>query len=222
MHGGAGTSPVRVLIVEDHDLFRTGLASYLAGQPDLEVVAQASGGRLGVRLALELEPDVVLMDLRMPDMDGTEATQAIVKARPTIKVVALTIASGDADIAAALKSGACAFLVKDSPIEDVAAAVRAAAAGVAWLSPRAAEAVLGQIRRQRLASETESPGANELSAREVDVLRLLARGLENAEIAEELEISPSTAKNHVSSILAKLGLPNRIQAAIYAVRNELD
>jgi DNA-binding NarL/FixJ family response regulator len=222
MRGGAVSKPIRVLIIEDHDLFRTGLVSYLSGQPDIEVVAQASGGRLGVQLALELAPDVVVMDLRMPDLDGTEATRQILEVRSGTKVVALTVASGDADIAAALKAGACAFLVKDSPIEDVAAAVRAAAAGVAWLSPRAAEAVLGQIRRQPLATDASAAGASELSAREVDVLRLLARGLENAEIAEELEISPSTAKNHVSNILAKLGLPNRIQAAIYAVRNDLD
>jgi len=222
MPDGAVSKPIRVLIVEDHDLFRTGLASYLGAQPDLEVIGQASGGRMGVRLACELQPDVVLMDLRMPDMDGTEATRAIIEARPETRVVALTVANGDADIAAALQAGSCAFLVKDSPIEDVAAAVRAAATGVAWLSPRAAEAVLGQIRRQRLNTETDASGHSELSAREIDVLRLLARGLENAQIADELEISPSTAKNHVSSILAKLGLPNRIQAAIYAVRNELD
>jgi NarL family two-component system response regulator LiaR len=216
------SGPIKVLIVEDHDLFRTGLASYLGGQPDIEVIAQASGGRLGVQLALELHPDVILMDLRMPDLDGTEATRQILETRAGAKIVALTVASSDADIAAALKAGACAFLVKDSPIEDVAAAVRAAAAGVAWLSPRAAEAVLGQIRRQPVAGDADGAGAGELSAREIDVLRLLARGLENSEIAEELEISPSTAKNHVSSILAKLGLPNRIHAAIYAVRNQLD
>ena len=155
MRDGTVSKPIRVLIVEDHDLFRTGLASYLGAQPDIEVVAQASGGRLGVKLALELHPDVVLMDLRMPDLDGTDATRDIVAARQSTKVVALTVASSDADIAAALKAGACAFLVKDSPIEDVAAAVRAAAAGVAWLSPRAAEAVLGQIRRQPVASEAD-------------------------------------------------------------------
>jgi DNA-binding NarL/FixJ family response regulator len=220
MSEGVGGDAIRVLVVEDHDLFRTGLAHYLGEQPDLEVVAQASGGRMGIRLALELGPDVVLMDLRLPDLDGIAATREILRARPQTRIVALTVATGDADIAAALNAGACAFLVKDSPIEDVAAAVRAAASGSAWLSPRAAEAVLGRLR-QPANAEPSPEAVEQLTSRELDVLRLIARGCENAEIADILAISPSTAKNHVSSILTKLCLPNRIQAAIYAIRNEL-
>ena len=222
MRRRAQADHIQVLVVDDHDLFRTGLASYLNQQDDIEVVAQASGGRMGVRLALELEPDVVLMDLRMLDMDGSDATRAILQERPDTRVVALTVASGDEDIAEAVNAGACAFLAKDSPIEHIAAAIRAASTGSAWLSPRAAEAVLGRIRRAtQLMPEDRERAREPLSAREFDVLRLIARGMDNAQIAHELEISPRTVKNHVSSILGKLGLPNRIQAAIYAVRNEV-
>jgi DNA-binding NarL/FixJ family response regulator len=212
---------IRVLVVDDHDLFRTGLASLLGSQPDIDVIAQASGGRMGVRLAEELRPDVVLMDLRMPDLEGTEATREILQRDPSTRVVALTVASEDADVAAVVGAGACGFLAKDTPIEGVAVAVRAAAEGAAWLSPRAAEVVLGRVRRDEAQQETDSAPADELSARELDVLRLIARGMENAEIAQELGISPRTAKNHVSNILAKLGLPSRVQAAIYAVRRGL-
>jgi DNA-binding NarL/FixJ family response regulator len=213
---------IRVLVVDDHDLFRAGLASLLGTQPDIEVVAQASGGRMGVRLAKELRPDVVLMDLRMPDLEGHEATRLIVQRDPGARVLVLTVASDDSDVEAALEAGACGFMAKDTPIDGVAVAVRAAAQGVAWLSPRAAELVLGRVR-QRAGEPDEQHGPEaQLSSRELDVLRLIARGLENAEIAQTLGISPRTAKNHVSNILAKLGLPSRVQAAIYAVRRGLD
>jgi DNA-binding NarL/FixJ family response regulator len=213
-----GRPIIRVLIVDDHDLFRTGLSALLGSHPDIEVVAQASGGRAGVRLAGELRPDVVLMDLRMPDLEGVEATRAIVKLEPSTRVVALTVSAEEPDVAATMQAGACGFLVKDAPIEDVVVAVRAAAQGAAWLSPRAASVVLRRLRQ----ADTE-PGVDleldeQLSPRELDVLRLIARGMENSEIAETLNISPRTAKNHVSNILSKLGLPSRVQAAIYAVR----
>jgi DNA-binding NarL/FixJ family response regulator len=213
---------IRVLVVDDHDLFRAGLASLLGMQPDIEVVAQASGGRMGIRLADELRPDVVLMDLRMPDVEGPEATQEILARNPGMRVLALTVATDDSDVEAALRAGACGFVAKDTPVGHVAVAVRAAAQGVAWLSPRAAEVVLGRVR-QRDAEQHPDVGAEEkLSARELDVLRLIARGMENADIAETLAISPRTAKNHVSNILAKLDLPSRVQAAIYAVRRGID
>jgi DNA-binding NarL/FixJ family response regulator len=212
---------IRVLVVDDHDLFRTGLSSLLGSQSDIDVIAQASGGRMGVRLANELRPDVVLMDLRMPDLEGPEATREILKRDPSTRVVALTVASEDADVAAVVGAGACGFLAKDTPIEGLAVAIRAAAQGAAWLSPRAAEVVLGRVRRNELEQEAEPAPAHGLSARELDVLRLVARGMENAEIADELGISTCTAKNHVSNILAKLGLPGRVHAAIYAVRQGL-
>ena len=213
---------IRVLVVDDHDLFRAGLSTLLATQPDIEVVAQASGGRSGIRLADELRPDVVLMDLRMPDVEGPAATREILERSPDIRVLVLTVATDDSDVEAALEAGACGFIAKDTPVGAVAVAVRAAAQGVAWLSPRAAELVLGRVRQRVAEQEPNLDGEEQLSARELDVLRLIARGMENADIAEALAISPRTAKNHVSNILAKLGLPSRVQAAIYAVRRGLD
>jgi two-component system, NarL family, response regulator LiaR len=215
--------PVSVLVADDHDLFRTGLSSVLSSQPDLEVVAQASGGRMAVRLAGELKPDVVLMDLRMPDLDGEEATKQILANDGSVRVVVLTVVADEQTVAQALRAGACGYLIKDSPIDEVASAVRAAAAGSAWLSSRAAGALLEHVRRER---EPEPPANQELVAdltpRELEVLRLIARGLENAEIAEQLHISSRTAKNHVSSILDKLELSNRVQAAVFAVTNRLN
>jgi DNA-binding NarL/FixJ family response regulator len=210
------------LVVDDHDLFRTGLTAMLNARPGIEVVAQASGGRMGVRLAGELKPDVVLMDLRMPDLGGHDATRTILERRPSTRVVALTVLSDDADVAAAVEAGACGFLGKDAPIEDVDAALRAAVHGGAWLSQRAAEVVLGRIRSAEERREPESGPIDQLSQRELEVLRLIARGKDNAEIAATLQISPRTVKNHVSNVLAKLGLPSRVQAAIYAVRRGLD
>jgi DNA-binding NarL/FixJ family response regulator len=191
-------------------------------QPDIEVVAQASGGRMGIRLADELRPDVVLMDLRMPDVEGPTATREILERSPGIRVLVLTVATDDSDVEEALEAGACGFIAKDTPVDGVAVAVRAAAQGVAWLSPRAAEVVLGRVRRHAMQQETDAGAEQQLSARELDVLRLIARGMENADIAQALAISPRTAKNHVSNILAKLGLPSRVQAAIYAVRRGID
>lgn len=209
---------IRVLIVDDNNLFRVGMASLLQAYEDIEVIAQASGGRMGVRLARELRPNVVLMDVRMPDLNGPGATKAILDDNPSARVVALTVVTDEADIAAAIDAGACGYMLKDSGIDNVVAAIRAAADGTAWLSPRAAQALVDLIRREHTeAGHAHAPG-NSLSPRELDVLRLVARGLDNAHIAGELSISPSTAKNHVSSILGKLGVSNRLQAAIYAVQ----
>lgn len=223
MLGATGTdnAKIRVLVVDDHDLFRAGLASVLAAQPDIEVVSQASGGRMAVRLARELRPDVVLMDLRMPDLGGSDATRSILQHDPNVRVLALTVSSDESDVATAIVAGACGYLLKDSPVDDVVEAVRAAARGVAWLSPRAAEVLLDRIRREWVESGSPAELEQELSPRELEVLQLVARGLDNSEIAAELSISPRTAKNHVSSILAKLEVPNRIQAATYAVRSGL-
>ncbi|MBV9413712.1 MAG: response regulator transcription factor, partial [Solirubrobacterales bacterium] len=186
MEGARMDGAIRVLIVDDHDLFRAGLASLLAMHPDIEVVAQASGGRMGIRLADELQPDVVLMDLRMPDVEGPEATREILARNPGIRVLVLTVATDDSDVEAALMAGACGFIAKDTPVARVAVAVRAAAEGVAWLSPRAAAVVLERIRRQAAEQEPEVAADERLSVRELDVLRLIARGLENADIAEAL------------------------------------
>lgn len=216
------TDAVRVLIVDDHDLFRTGLATLLAAEPDIDVVGQCSSGRAGVRLAKEMRPDVVLMDVRMPDIEGPEATREILEHYPDMRVMALTAVSDATAVATAMEAGACGFLAKDTAIDDVTAAVRAAARGAAWLSPSAADVVLGRIRTTKSAGDdAAAPGLEDLSARELDVLRLIAQGMENSEIAERLNISRRTAKNHVSNILAKLGLPSRVQAAVYAVRRGL-
>jgi DNA-binding NarL/FixJ family response regulator len=137
-------------------------------------------------------------------------------------VLVLTVATDDSDVEAALEAGACGFIAKDTPVGGVAVAVRAAAQGVAWLSPRAADVVLGRVRKRATQQEADAGAEQQLSARELDVLRLIARGMENADIAQALAISPRTAKNHVSNILAKLGLPSRVQAAIYAVRRGID
>jgi DNA-binding NarL/FixJ family response regulator len=220
--GAEGSPIIRVLVVDDSHLFRTGLSALLGSQPDIEVVAQASGGRMGVRLARELRPDVVLMDLRMPDLPGAEATRAIVAGEPTTRVVALTVSAEEPDVAATIQAGACGFLVKGTPIEDVVLAVRAAAQGAAWLSPHAAEVVLRRLREADTEPEIDLELVEQLSPRELEVLRLIARGMENSEIAETLTISPRTAKNHVASILSKLGLHSRVQAAIYAVRRGIE
>jgi DNA-binding NarL/FixJ family response regulator len=222
IEGAREVDVIRVVVVDDHDLFRAGLSSLLGAQSDIEVVAQASGGRMGIRLADELRPDVVLMDLRMPDVEGTEATRGILERNPATRVLVLTVSTDDGDVEAALNAGACGFIAKDTPVAAVAIAVRAAAQGVAWLSPRAAEVVLGRVRQRAGEREPVGGAEEQLSARELDVLRLVAQGMENADIAEALAISPRTAKNHVSNILAKLGMPSRVQAAIYAVRRGLD
>jgi DNA-binding NarL/FixJ family response regulator len=220
--GSGPMQKIRVLVADDHDLFRVGLASALARYPDLEVVAQASRGTMAVRIAGELRPDVVLMDMRLPDIDGPSAIEAIISRDEAVRVVALTVMADDADIAAAVDAGACGYLLKDSPLDDVVAAIRAAAGGTAWLSPRAAQALLRRISRDRVTQRATTAHEEQLSSREAEVLRLIARGLDNNEIAGELLISPRTAKNHVSSILGKLGVSNRIQAAVYAVRHGMD
>src|SRR5947207_11188897 len=168
------TEPTRVLVADDHDLFRVGLASALATYEDIEVIAQASGGKMAVRLAAELRPDVILMDLRMPHVDGLEATSEILKADPSARVVALTVAAEEADVAAAITAGASGYVIKDSPIDDVITAIRAAVSGTAWLSPRAARAVLDRMRREHVEAGPASENlGEELSPREMQVLELV-------------------------------------------------
>jgi DNA-binding NarL/FixJ family response regulator len=165
-----------------------------------------------------MQPDVVVMDLRMADLSGAEAMQMIVERCSSVRVLALSVSAQREDVTGAVRAGATGYLLKDARIDEVAAAVRAAADGAAWLSAAAADLVLGMLRES---PRTDEPSVEELSLRELDVLRLLARGMENAQIAATLNISPRTTKNHVSNILAKLGLPNRLMAAIYAVRRGL-
>ncbi len=205
--GGAHAPVIRVLVVADHDLFRTGLASLLGDHADIEVVAEASGGRMGVQPASELRPDVVLMDLPMPDFEVRDAICAILELSPATRVLALTTLPSDEDVADASLAGASGLLARDTPVDDIAAAVRAAVGGSGWLSPRTADLMLEGQRRAGPDRVRDSPKLDHLSPRELDVLRLIARGLENAEIAEVLNISPRTVKDYVWTIRAKLGRP---------------
>ncbi|MCW3066962.1 MAG: DNA-binding response regulator [Solirubrobacterales bacterium] len=215
--------PIRVVLVDDHALFRSGLGALIA-EEGFAVVGEASNGLEGVRLARELAPDVVIMDLNMPGMSGVEATRAASAQAPASRVVILTVSGDEASVTDAVLAGACGYLLKDAAVDDILTALRSAAAGESWISPRVAGALLERVRRagaDRPAAADEPSGAD-LSDRELEVLRLIAQGKENIEIAAELFISPKTAKNHVSSILAKLQLQNRIQAAVYAVKRGLD
>jgi DNA-binding NarL/FixJ family response regulator len=216
-----GSDVTRVLLVDDHDLFRTGLATLLEEQ-GLAVVGQAANGADAVRSANELAPDVVVMDLNLPGITGVEATRRIVGASPLTRVVVLTISDRDEDVVAAILAGACGYLLKDASVQDVVRGIEAAAIGESLISPHIAAKVLQHVRAN--SASPESPGESshtELSERELEVLRLAASGHDNAEIARQLHISPKTVKNHISNILMKLQLENRIQAAVYAVRSGL-
>jgi DNA-binding NarL/FixJ family response regulator len=212
---------IRVLIVDDHDLFRTGLRSLLEDE-GFEVM-DASGGAEGARRARGFQPEVVVMDMNMPGMTGVEATPLVLEAAPAASVLMLTIATDDQRVLGAVRAGASGYLLKDAPLEEIAAGVRAAAAGHSAIAPRVAGALLHSVRAAVVEEQvhpepTELP---DLSARELDVLELLAEGCDNTEIASRLYVSPSTVKNHVSRLLEKIGVDNRVQAATYALRNGL-
>jgi DNA-binding NarL/FixJ family response regulator len=210
---------LRVMLVDDHDLFRTGLRNLLEEQ-GVQIVAEASDGATALSLVRELAPDVVVMDLNMPGMNGIEATREIARLAPLTRVVVLTISDQDGDVMDAILAGACGYLLKDSSIQDLMQGIRAASVGEALISPHIAAKVLQRIRASGIESDS-AVGGPELSDRETEVLRLIANGKDNAEIAAELHISPKTVKNHISNILMKLQIENRIQAAVYAVRRGL-
>ena len=208
---------LRVLLVDDHDLFRTGLRNLLEEQ-GVQVVGEAASGSDALRIVREIAPDVVVMDLNMPGMSGVEATREIAAIAPLTRVVVLTISDEDDDVMDAIVAGACGYLVKDSSIEELMRGINAAAIGESLISPPIASKVLQRMRAVTLDQGAETIRA-ELSDRELDVLRLIANGKDNSEIAEALHISPKTVKNHISNILMKLQIENRIQAAVYAVRS---
>ena len=205
--------PVTVLIVDDHQVVRNGLRAFLDAHPDFTVVGEAESGEAGIRLAAEYHPDVVLMDLLMPGMDGVEATRAVREASPATQVVVLTSYHDDEHIFPALRAGAVSYLLKDVGMAELADAVRRAAGGEATLHPRVAGRVVQSLRGGK--ADTLNP-FHELTERELDVLRVVAQGRSNAEIAAALFISEHTVKGHVSSILGKLDLADRTQAAVYA------
>ena len=201
---------IRILIADDHAVVRQGLRMFLGLDAELQVVGEASDGAEALRLAHELKPDVVLMDLLMPKMDGISATTAIRGELPDVEVVALTSVLEDSSVVGAVRAGAIGYLLKDTQADELCRAIKAAAAGQVQLSPQAAARLMREVRAP------ESPET--LTERETAVLRLVARGKANKEIARELHIGEQTVKTHVGSILAKLGVSSRTQAALYAVR----
>jgi DNA-binding NarL/FixJ family response regulator len=206
------------LIVDDHDLFRTGLRNLLEEQ-GVQVSGEAASGSEAVRSVREMAPDVVVMDLNMPEMGGVEATRHITSVAPLTRVLVLTISDEDADVLDAILAGACGYLLKDASIEELMAGIRAAGRGESLISPGIAAKVLQRVRATSANPEIAEAIRSELSDREVEVLKLIANGKDNAVIAAELHISPKTVKNHISNILMKLQIDNRIQAAVYAVRS---
>jgi DNA-binding NarL/FixJ family response regulator len=209
---------LRVLIVDDHDLFRTGLRNLLE-EEGVVIVGEAGTGAEAVRIVRELAPDVVVMDLNMPGMGGVEATRHITEAAPLTRVVMLTISDEDSDVMDAILAGACGYLLKDASIQDLVTGIRSAARGESLISPHIAAKVLQRVRATSAQPEIAEIIQAELSDREIEVLKLIANGKDNALIAAELHISPKTVKNHISNILMKLQIDNRIQAAVYAVRS---
>jgi len=209
---------LRVLIVDDHDLFRTGLRNLLEEQ-GLQVIGEAAAGNEAVRSVRELAPDVVVMDLNMPGMTGVEATRQITAIAPLTRVLVLTISDQDSDVLDAILAGACGYLLKDSSIQDLMTGIRAASIGESLISPNIASKVLQRVRSTSSVPAIAATIRAELSDREIEVLKLIANGKDNAMIAAELHISPKTVKNHISNILMKLQMENRIQAAVYAVRS---
>ena len=207
---------ISVLIVDDHPVVRRGLRTFLELHEDVRVVAEASNGIDGVSLAEELEPDVVLMDLVLPDLDGIEATRRIRSVSPSTSVIVLTSFADDDKVFPAIKAGATAYLLKDAEPQQLVEAVRLASRGEPLLHPKIAARLM-----QEVAGGRERDAVEDLTARELQVLRLLAQGLTNKLIAEELVVSEKTVKTHVSNILAKLHLSHRTQAALYAVRRGL-
>lgn len=198
---------IRLLVVDDHPVVRAGIVGLLAGEPDLEVVGEAADGAQACDLAAALRPDVVLMDLRMPVMDGTTATERILAATPTVRVVVLTTYETDADILRAVEAGATGYLLKDTPRDDLVAAVRAVAGGETVLAPSVARRLVAGVRN----------AAERLTARELEVLAVVARGGSNAQIGVELFISEATVKTHLLRIFAKLGVDDRTRAVTVAL-----
>jgi DNA-binding NarL/FixJ family response regulator len=220
-------APIRILLVDDHAMVRRGMRDFLALHDDLEIVGEAADGAAAIEQAAALRPDVVVMDLLMPGVDGIDATARIKAADPDIEIVAITSFVEEARVVAALEAGASGFLLKDAEADELAGAIRAAASGEVHLDPAVAGIVARRMRSGAggatgtgIGSDGDALGG--LTARERDVLGAVARGLSNRAIADELGITERTARTHVSNILAKLGLASRTQAALLAVQHGLD
>lgn len=209
--------PIRVLLVDDHEMVRSGLAVFLEGHEDMQLVGQAADGAEAVRLCGEVQPDVVLMDLVMPGMDGITATRIIREQHPGVHVIALTSFKEAETVQAALKVGASGYVLKNASVSELAAAIRAAHAGHPALSPEAAQVLLDMVRGGAPAA---LPAA-ELTERERQVLGLMTQGYTNRQIAQKLAISPSTVKTYASSIFSKLGVASRTEAVALALKSDL-
>jgi DNA-binding NarL/FixJ family response regulator len=212
------SSPLTVVVVDDHVLFRSGLRKLLQ-EGEIQVAGEASSAESGVELVERLEPDVAIMDLNLPGMSGHDAIRRLASIAPRTQVLVLTISANESDVTDAVLAGACGYLLKDASVVDILAGVRAAASGESMISPRMAKALLEQVRRHERSDGRRQ--IESLSSREREVLRLVVEGKDNATIASELFISPYTVKNHISNILLKLNVNNRIQAAVLAVRDRL-
>lgn len=209
-------SPIRVMLVDDHAVVRSGLSAFLLAYDDLELVGEAADGAEAVRMCERLHPDVILMDLIMPRMDGATATRAIRERSPQVQVLALTSFKEDNLIQDVLKAGAIGYLMKNISADELAAAIRAARRGRATLAPEAAQALIDTATKHGI----PLPG-DDLTAREQDVLRLMVHGLNNTQIADELVVSRSTVKFHVSNVLSKLHVTSRTEAVAFALQHNL-
>jgi DNA-binding NarL/FixJ family response regulator len=216
--GSQRAEPLRVVVADDHPFYRRGLVRILESS-GIEVVAQAANGEAAVQAAVETAPDVVMMDLNMPGLSGFDATRRLRDRAPASRVLVLTVSAEEADVVDAVLAGASGYVLKDGPIEDVIAGIQAVAAGHSLISPPIAVTLLRRTREQARAGLATSQV--ELSARELEVLGLLAEGKSNTEIAEALVVSQSTVRNHISGILMKLHVENRVQAAVRAVRGRV-
>jgi DNA-binding NarL/FixJ family response regulator len=212
------STPITVVVIDDHVLFRTGLRELLQ-QEEIQVVGEASSAEAGLEVIQRQAPDVAIMDLSLPRMSGHEAIRQVTVKAPGTQVLVLTISANEADVTEAVLAGACGYLLKDASVGDIVAGVRAAAAGESMVSPRMAKTLLRQLRRHE--QNDRRPTIESLSVREKEVLRLVVDGKDNTTIAKELFISPYTVKNHISNILLKLNVENRLQAAVCAVRDSL-
>ena len=212
------SDPLRVLIVDDLELFRRGMSMLLSTEPGIEVVGEAGDGAEGLEKAISTVPDVVLLDVRMPKQSGIDACVAIKAAVPMTKIVMLTVSDEEADLYEAVKSGASGYLLKDSSIEEVAQGIRVVADGQSLISPSMAAKLIDEFKT--MSKPTAGPDLK-LTERELEVLRLVARGLSNREVGQELAISENTVKNHVRNILEKLQLHSRMEAVMFAVREKL-
>jgi DNA-binding NarL/FixJ family response regulator len=210
----------RVLLVDDHEIYRAGLRGLLE-EAGIDIVGEAANGEGALVLVEEKHPSVVIMDLNMPGIGGIEATRQITTIAPLARVIMLTVSSAAPDITDAVLAGACGYLLKSATTQEIVAGISAASRGDALLSPSVAAKLLDRVRETPVRPSVPDPASASLTGRELEVLRLLSSGMDNAEIGRTLFISPSTVKNHISSILLKLQIENRIQAAVYAVRSGL-